>query len=66
MYATRPDGSEVTNLLDELDEPGKFTPIDADTIVIANKHSGRAYATTVSLTDFKAIAEVDLTKDLPK
>lgn len=66
MYATRPDGSEVTKLLDELDEPGKFTPIDADTIVIANKRSGRTYATTVSLTDFKTIAESELTKDLPK
>jgi hypothetical protein len=66
MYATRPDGSGVTKLLDELDEPGEFTPIDAETIVVANKRGGRTYATTISLADFKTIAEIELTKDLPK
>jgi hypothetical protein len=66
VYASRPDGSGLTMLIDGADETTVFTPVDQNTIVIANTRGGRTYATTFSLTNFKKVSETDLTKEVPK
>jgi hypothetical protein len=66
LYICRPDGSEVTKLIDGADEVSTFTPVGADAIVIANRRGGHAYATTFSLVDFKQVLETDLSKQILK
>lgn len=62
LYICRPDGSEVTKLIDGAEEVSTFTPVGTDAIVIANRRGGRTYATSFSLVDFKQVLETDLLK----
>jgi hypothetical protein len=66
LYASHPDGTGLTKLIADADYAPRFTTIDKDTIVIASERGGRAYATTVALTDFKQLRETNLSDPIPK
>ena len=66
VYASRPDGTEVTKLINSADEIVTFAPLDANTIVISYRRAGRSFATTFALSSFKPLLEKDLTALVPK
>lgn len=66
LYIARPDGSELTKLIDGADRVSIVTPLVPDVIVIDNQRGGRTYATTFSLVDFKQAMETEMSKDIPK
>jgi hypothetical protein len=66
VYATKPDGTGLTKLLDDLDEAPTFVPMGKDKIFLRAQSNGKAFAATFSMVDFKEIARTDLSELMPK
>jgi hypothetical protein len=66
MYASKPDGTGLTMLLDDLDEAPTFVPLGKDKIFLRALSNGKAFAATFSIVDFKQISRTDLSELMPK
>lgn len=66
VYASKPDGTGLTKLLDDLDEAATFVPIGKDKIFVRVQSNGKHMAASFSLTDFKLISQTDLSELTPK
>lgn len=66
VYASKPDGTGLTKLLDDLDEAPTFVPIGKDKIFLRGQSGGKPFAASFSLLDFKQISRTELSELTPK
>jgi len=66
VYASKPDGTGLTKLLDDLDEAPVFVPLGREQMFFRARANGKPFAATFGLADFKLISRTDLSELTPK
>jgi hypothetical protein len=66
VYASKPDGTGLTKLLEDLDEAPTFVPMGKDKIFLRAQSNGKPFAASYSLVDFKQISRTELSELTPK
>lgn len=66
LYASKPDGTGLTKLLDDLDDAPTLVPMGKEKIFLRAMSSGKPFAASFSMVDFKQISRTDLSELTPK